>query len=125
MGYLLDTTVLLTIMGAKADIPPALHTIMEDLNTPVYASSASVFEVAVKKAMKRIKIPDDFPDAVRASGFDILSIEADQAWKTLRLPFHHPDPFDRLLITQARDRDLTLLTHNPIFQRYDLRVQMV
>jgi PIN domain nuclease of toxin-antitoxin system len=75
--------------------------------------------------MKRIKIPDDFPDIIQASGFEILPMTADQSWKTLRLPFHHPDPFDRLLITQARDQHLTILTQNPMFQRYDVAVRMV
>jgi len=124
-AYLLDTRVLLAFLAGKTDFSADLHTILNDRDVKVLASAASIFEVAVKKAMKRIKIPEHFPDAVLASGFEILPINADHAWKTLRLPFHHPDPFDRLLITQAREESLTIITTNPIFQSYDVPVLMV
>ncbi|HEY8964246.1 MAG TPA: type II toxin-antitoxin system VapC family toxin [Alphaproteobacteria bacterium] len=123
--YLLDTPVLLSFLAGKPDFSTEVHTIFADTSLKILASSANIFEVAVKKALKRIKIPDDFPDAVRESGFDILPIADTHAWKTLRLPFHHPDPFDRLLIAQAKCENLTLLTRNPIFERYDVNVQMV
>jgi len=124
-GFILDTPVLLAFLSGKTEKMPELHTILQDLSVPVYASAASIFETAVKKAMKRIQIPDHFPDAIVQSGLEVLPLDGDTAWRTLRLPFHHSDPFDRLLLSQAKAGNLTILTQNPVFQRYDVRVEMV
>ena len=65
-------------------------------------------------------MPDDFLDHVAAAGFDLLDVTAAHATATATLPLHHRDPFDRMLIAQARAERLTLVTRDPQMQLYDV-----
>ncbi len=84
----------------------------------VYVSAASAWEVAIKIALGRLRLPEPFADGVDASGFARLPIECDHAAEAGRLPPHHADPFDRMLAAQARVEGLTLVTHDRRFEPY-------
>lgn len=76
---------------------------------------------------RRIPAPDQPRDAdliteVEAAGLTWLPITALHGQAAARLPTHHQDPFDRMLIAQARLDDLTVVTSDPIFRRYRVRV---
>lgn len=83
-------------------------------------SAASFFEIAVKKAMKKVNTPDNLPDIVAKSGLEVLDLTPEHSWKTLRLPYHHTDPYDRLLLAQAAINGLTIITSCPYFDPYGL-----
>jgi PIN domain nuclease of toxin-antitoxin system len=87
----------------------------------VWVSAASVWEVAIKVALGRLQIPGPFSDAVDACGFDRLSIAFEHAWEVASLPLHHRDPFDRMLVAQAKLEALTLVTADRSFEPYDVR----
>ena len=91
----------------------------------VYVSAASAWEVAIKVALGRLRIPASFAEAVDARGFARLPIEFEHSAVAGALPPHHTDPFDRMLIAQARLEGLTLVTHDRRFEPYGGDVRWV
>jgi PIN domain nuclease of toxin-antitoxin system len=100
--------------------------ILESADHELYLSAASVWEIAIKYSIGKLRLPEP-PDpyvATRSAKFRMvaLGIEQSHALRIATLPAHHRDPFDRLLIAQAQIEDLSILTADPIFSRYDVRV---
>jgi PIN domain nuclease of toxin-antitoxin system len=88
----------------------------------VFVSAASAWEVAIKVALGRLKIPASFEAGVVESGFEKLPIHFSHAQAVGRLPPYHRDPFDRMLVAQAMIEDLTLVTHDRRFKKYAVEV---
>ena len=88
----------------------------------VYVSAASAWEAAIKAALGRLTLPAPFHEGVSASGFDELPITIAHAEAAGALPPHHADPFDRMLIAQASLERLILVTHDPAFEPYDVKL---
>jgi PIN domain nuclease of toxin-antitoxin system len=118
MRLLLDTHVALwAIADSKQLSKPARAKMIEA--TEVYVSAASVWEVAIKRALGKINIDaQTFADAARDSGFKSLAITDRHAAGVQALPLHHADPFDRLLIAQAMAEPLRLLTADAQLEPY-------
>lgn len=91
----------------------------------VWISAASAWEVAVKVALGKLRVPGPFADAVEASQFSGLPIGFEHAALVGRLPRHHGDPFDRMLIAQAIVEGATVVTHDAQFEAYAVPVLMV
>ena len=84
-------------------------------------STATAWEIAIKQALGRLKFPvDQFEDMMRELGFDMLSIHPAHAIAAGGLPTLHGDPFDRMLIAQARVEGLTLVSDDAAIARYDV-----
>jgi PIN domain nuclease of toxin-antitoxin system len=119
---LLDTHVLLwTLSGDDRLGTSAVDTIADGRNV-VYVSSVSVWEVATKRSLGKLRAPADLVAAVDAAGFRHLPLSLEHADAVSELPGHHRDPFDRMLIAQARTDRLTLMTHGAVMQRYDVQL---
>jgi PIN domain nuclease of toxin-antitoxin system len=88
----------------------------------VLVSSATIWEIEIKRALGRLKAPDDTAALVDESGFERLAITYEHAIEAARLPPLHGDPFDRMLIAQARLEALTLATTDETIQRYDVKL---
>ena len=86
----------------------------------VHVSAASAWEVAIKMAIGRLDLDQPFEAHVREAGFETLPITFAHAAEVARLPRHHADPFDRMLVAQARVERLTLVTHDRAFLAYDV-----
>ena len=84
----------------------------------VYVSAASAWEVAIKIGLGRLRPARTVEEAAAESGFLELPIGFRHAQRVTALPPHHRDPFDRLLIAQAEVEGLTLVTRDPVFERY-------
>lgn len=91
----------------------------------VFVSAASAWEAAIKAAMGKLHLPDSFQSGVLDSGFEKLPIGFSHAEEVGHLPPHHRDPFDRMLIAQARCERLTLVTHDRRFEPYEVEVLWV
>lgn len=77
----------------------------------VHVSAASLWEIAIKKDLGRLQAPDDLPRRIEEAGLQWLSITPGHAWSTREVTgLPHRDPFDRLLLTQAREEETPLLT---------------
>ncbi len=88
----------------------------------VFVSAASAWEVAIKTALGKLQPSRTVAEAVEESGFEELPISFAHADLLATLPPHHRDPFDRMLVAQARCEGLVLVTRDPIFQCYDIPV---
>ena len=88
----------------------------------VFVSAASAWEAAIKAALGRLDLPDTIEAGVEGSGFEKLPISFSHAEAAAALPPHHLDPFDRMLVAQARIEGLTLITHDRRFKPYDVPI---
>ena len=96
-----------------------------DTELEVYASPASVWEIAIKRSSGKLQAPPDLVDWILSSGVSELPIRHVHAAAAGDLPAIHRDPFDRLLIAQARTEGLTLATRDSVIQKYDVSVLAV
>jgi PIN domain nuclease of toxin-antitoxin system len=86
----------------------------------VYVSAASVWEAVIKSSIGRLALADPFEQHVQQAGFEPLPIAFGHAAEVGRLPALHADPFDRMLVAQARVERLVLVTHDDRIARYDV-----
>lgn len=84
----------------------------------VRLSYASIWEMAIKQALGRLKLQDLPEDMATRAGIELLSIELPHLRHLQHLPHHHGDPFDRMLVAQAIEEGLTLVTADRNVQRY-------
>jgi PIN domain nuclease of toxin-antitoxin system len=89
----------------------------------VFVSAATAWEIAIKQALGRLKFPiERFDDIMLTMGFDALPILPAHAVAAGGLPRHHDDPFDRMLIAQARLERLALVSSDQAVRRYDVPI---
>jgi len=84
----------------------------------VFVSAASAWEVSIKAAIGKLRLTASFADGVAQSGFVPLPINLHHAAVAGELPPHHRDPFDRMLLAQARLERLTLISHDRTLEPY-------
>jgi PIN domain nuclease of toxin-antitoxin system len=117
---LLDTHALLWWLFDDPRLGTAAREAVADPLNVVYVSAVSVWEVAIKRAMGKLRAPDDLAVQVDAAGFERLPIGFDHAERVGALPRHHRDPFDRLLVAQAQVEGATLVTGDRALAAYDV-----
>lgn len=119
---MLDTQALVLLLEDLDRLPAAARAEVSRPE-PALVSVASIWEVAIKSAGGKLWVPDDLPQMLEAhAGYELLPVTADVAWATRELPPIHRDPFDRLIIAQARGRGLPVITGDPVFARYGVGV---
>ena len=121
MSLLLDTHVVLWWLTDDPTLSEEIKTRL-DHEPDVWVSAATIWEVSIKQAIGKLAEPAELPERIRGSGFRELSIRFDHAIAAGRLPPLHRDPFDRMLVAQARCEDLTLVTRDPRCKQYDVAV---
>lgn len=123
MRLLLDTQVFLWLLADPERLGQHLGTIQDPAND-LLLSAASSWEIAVKVRLGRLRLPDIpqryVPDRMRALGVEPLAVEHAHALVVAELPMLHRDPFDRLLVAQARHLRLSILTADDAIARYDV-----
>lgn len=88
----------------------------------VFVSAASAWEVAIKTELGKIRSTRTVGEACVDAGFEELPVTFLHAEAVTRLKRVHRDPFDRLLVAQARVEGLTIVTRDPVFARYGVTV---
>lgn len=120
MNLLLDTHILLWWLSDDPLLPdPALQAIASP-SPEVLVSAVVAWEIAIKKAAGRLQAPDDLIEALEANDFETLPVTVTHALAAGALPPHHSDPFDRMLIAQARTEGLQLVSVDRRFAQYDV-----
>jgi len=119
VSLLVDTHIVLWWL---ADDPTLGDDIKDRLDhePDVYVSIATIWEVAIKQAIGKLPGPPGLPERIRDCGFVPLSINSEHAIAAGHLPAIHRDPFDRMLIAQARCEGLTLVTRDENCHKYDV-----
>ncbi len=88
----------------------------------MFVSSATIWEIEIKRAAGRLRAPEDVAEFAGRVGFKPLTIGFEHALAAGRLPRLHGDPFDRMLVAQARVEGLTLATADATLGRYEVPV---
>ena len=118
MRLLLDTHLLVWWFVDRRISQRATELIRDPANQ-LYASAASVWEVAIKAALGKIEVkPDALLAGLRDGGFQELAVSARHAIQVGLLPMHHRDPFDRLLVSQSLCESMSLLTDDRVLAAY-------
>ena len=124
---LIDTHILIWALFSDGSLSKKAYKILNDENSEIYYSAASIWEIAIKHAKHPDQMPLNSGEVLRfckTSGFRPLPITEDHAAETVSLrqkkqAVNHNDPFDRILIAQAKIEGLTFLTHDSRIKYYD------
>ncbi|QIM62154.1 hypothetical protein A1D29_01870 [Pasteurellaceae bacterium Orientalotternb1] len=122
MRYLLDTHVLLWfLLGEEKRFSPQSIALLLDAKNSLYFSTASIWEIAIKYSLQKPEFnydPKIIVQELTAQGFIELKIDVSHVIGVTKLPKIHQDPFDRLLICQARQEQMVLLTADKKILQY-------
>ena len=122
MNLLLDTQALLWWRAGHRRLGRRARQAIESDATTVFVSAASIWEMAIKVGLGKLRLKDPLdewvPEALERHGFKMLSVSVAHAAAVASLPLHHADPFDRMLIAQARTEQLVIVTSDTAFDDY-------
>ncbi len=125
MRLLLDTHSFLWVQTQPARLSRLVRSFIESSEHEVYLSAVSCWEIAIKAKLGKLRIPDELARAVESAavqaGFSCLSVSFRHAQAAGQLPLLHRDPFDRMLIAQALEEDLVLVSNETMFDSYGVR----
>jgi PIN domain nuclease of toxin-antitoxin system len=122
--YLIDTQVLLWFVQDDKKLPVKIRTLMEDDNSCLMASIASLWEIAIKTSIKKLALSvafDEFIEKICLNGFEILPIECPHLITLTTLDFPHRDPFDRIIIAQAITEKMQVISSDDVFGQYPVK----
>ena len=117
MKLLLDTHVVLWWVRDDPRLKPAARKAIATADI-VWVSAATAWEIAIKISCRRLRVNEPVHVTVAADDFMELPISLAHAETAATLPLHHADPFDRLLVAQARAEGATIVTHDRALEPY-------
>lgn len=123
MNYLLDTHVFLWAVFEPEKLSKKARQAIEEPDNTVYVSAATFWEISLKYALGKLVltnvVPDNLPNISGQIGFETMDVDADTASTFYKLPrTTHKDPFDRLVVWQAINKNLTLITKDKGIDAY-------
>lgn len=126
MTYLFDTHAWLWLLLAPERVGKKTRALVVSGKHEFYLSIASAWEIAIKHAAGRLVLPEAplayIQSRTNDDGVKLLPVRIEHVCGAAELPRHHADPFDRLLVAQARAEDLAIISHDEAVSRYDVRV---
>ena len=128
MRVLLDTQLLVWVTTQPDRLPSSATAIIEDMTNDIAFSAVSIWEVAIKFALRLPTFdvdPASLRRALMTNGYDELDLTSAHAIGVASLPLVHRDPFDRVLIAQANAEDMTFLTTDRTIARYPGAIRLV
>jgi len=122
--YLLDTHFLIWVMNTPKNISKKTIEIIKNKGNKVFVSQVSLWEIAIKQKIGKLEFLDSlesFKEDIENAGFEYLRIDDAHIFETLKIELksEHKDPFDRLLIAQAKTENLVLITDDQKFKLYN------
>jgi PIN domain nuclease of toxin-antitoxin system len=128
MNFLLDTHIALWGLSGDERLTKEACGLIANEDNRIFVSIASMWEIAIKKALKPDKIPlsgREYLHYCKQAGYELLAITETHVLSLENLPTIHSDPFDRILVAQASAESLTLLTHDSVIAKYGSTVKLV
>ncbi len=122
--FLLDTHAFLWLIQGDTQLSERARAVIGDDANQLYFSVASLWEIVIKLNIGKLKIGhtiEDIYTLLAQLKIEILSIERSDLNRYLTLPLHHRDPFDRILIAQAIDRELVFVSADESFGAYSVQ----
>lgn len=126
--FLLDTNILLAALISPDTLPADIQTQLCDPANSILFSAASIWEIAIKYSLGREDFnfrPEDIQQLALETGFTELPVMSNHCHRITDLPWHHRDPFDRLLVSQAHAIPAYLLTADELLAKYSDLVRVV
>ena len=124
MNLLLDTHTFLWFIAGDSRLSQPARSAIEDVNNNRYVSMASLWEIAIKVSVDKLKLSEPFevliPEQLAENRIEPLNISVDHTALIASMPFHHRDPFDRLIAAQAKTDQLTLVSADEVFDTYEV-----
>lgn len=125
MNYLLDTNAALWWFEGSNRFKKPLRDALMNRSNAVFISAVTTWEISIKTAIGKLTLPEEprsyLAPRIERAGFTFLPILAEHTYEVYSLPLHHLDPFDRLLIAQARVSGFSIVTADRAFALYDVR----
>lgn len=125
MRILLDTHLILWWLANSPSLSEQARALISAPENTVFVSAVNLWEIWLKESLGKLRLPPDFEGKLAAESFESLPLTGAQARQVALLPWHHRDPFDRMLVAQARVEDLTLLTADDPVTAYGDFVRLV
>ena len=125
MKYLLDTQALIWTLESDPRLSHAASTAIKDVQNVLYASIVSLWEITIKRSLGKLTIKtslDDIEQELPRIQIRLLPVEVAHLKTLSSLPYHHKDPFDRLLISQAIAEQTTILSSDTKFPEYSVKL---
>ncbi len=122
-SLLLDTNVVIWLLtGDRGAVSAGALDALGDEHNPISASAVSTWEIAIKRSVGRLELESGWARALLQLDFGQMPITAEHAAKFEDLPWHHPDPFDRMLIAQAMAENHSLVSADARLSDYGVEV---
>lgn len=118
MNLLLDTHILLWWLADDEALSAGVRELIASEASRVFVSSATAWEIAIKSGLGTLTLRDSWMDAAVADGFEQLAVTWNHAAHVRDLPMIHRDPFDRLIVAQAREEALVVVTSDEVVTQY-------
>jgi len=119
MNILIDTHIFLWLASDTGKVNQKYFKYIEDTKNNIYMSSLSIAEIMIKKSIGNLEFEADMLAILEEMGIEILEFDAKSALLLGALPFHHRDPFDRMIISQAITHDYKIISVDTKFKNYD------
>ena len=122
MRLLLDTHAMIWSVLEPENLSATVRRQLTDPDNEVFISVVGIWELAIKASMPKPGFPASMPERVRTAcheaEFNVLPVTIEHALAVRELPWHHKDPFDRLLVAQARCENCVLVSNDRWLPRY-------
>ena len=122
MRLLLDSHCYIWAITRPSELSSAARQAIEDLESQRFVSVASLWEMTIKRTIGKIELPDNYMEGVDHIGGSLLPISAPHVKQLQSLPLHHRDPFDRMMIAQALEENLTIVSRDRAFRAYSVPI---
>lgn len=121
MNLLLDTHALLWWLDANPLLSEKAKSYIADGANLVFVSAVVIWEIRIKQELGKLEIPSNFRQVLNQQPFEMLAITAEHAHAVGNLPAIHRDPFDRMLIAQAKVEGFAIVTRDSFVQQYKIK----
>ena len=119
---LVDTCTLLWAVDTPEKLGAAAREAIGATGNRVLVSSGTLWELSIKAGLGKLELPEGFFEELAEMGYETLGIENQHLAEYRKLPLHHRDPFDRLLIAQAKAEGIPLVTCDPEIAKYGMAI---
>ena len=125
MKLLLDTQLMLWWLADSPKLSRQARALIADPANTVFVSAATMWEIRIKEKLGKLDVPTNLIATVVSEEFEWIPVSVEHADATMDLPLLHRDPFDRMLVAQAKWMGITLLTSDSLLTKYGSSVKKV